>query len=117
MIYIVRNPKDVAVSYYYFLRMATFVGYRGGMNDFINKFIKGEGIKLFRRERQFECCKIFNFMFQFRTVHILNMFSDIGSSIKKIQITAVISYGSLMRRCTEILKVLSDVLPISLIAL
>jgi len=44
VIYIVRNPKDVAVSYYYFLRMATFVGYRGGLNDFINKFIKGEGI-------------------------------------------------------------------------
>ncbi|XP_032786849.2 sulfotransferase 1E1 [Daphnia magna] len=42
VIYIVRNPKDVAVSYYYFLRMATFVGYRGGIKDFVNKFIKGD---------------------------------------------------------------------------
>jgi hypothetical protein len=45
------------------------------------------------------------------------MFLDIGSSIRVIQIMAVISYGSLMRRCTEILKVPSAVLPISSIAL
>jgi len=43
VIYIVRNPKDVAVSYYHFLRMASFISYRGRMIDFVNKFIKGNG--------------------------------------------------------------------------
>ena len=43
VIYIVRNPKDVAVSYYHFLRMASFISYRGRMIDFVNKFIKGDG--------------------------------------------------------------------------
>jgi len=32
----------VAVSYYYFLRMASFVSYRGTFEKFVKKFIQGE---------------------------------------------------------------------------
>ena len=36
MIYIVRNPKDVAVSYYHFIKMSTQAGFDAGFGGIIN---------------------------------------------------------------------------------
>lgn len=42
IIYVIRNPKDNAVSYYHHHRMSTFLGnYKGKWDDFLELFIKG----------------------------------------------------------------------------
>ncbi|XP_076314132.1 sulfotransferase 1B1-like [Tachypleus tridentatus] len=42
IIYVVRNPKDNAVSYYHHHRMSTFLGnYRGPWDEFLTLFLKG----------------------------------------------------------------------------
>lgn len=42
IIYVARNPKDVLVSYYFFLRMLTVVSYRGTLAEYFKKFLKNE---------------------------------------------------------------------------
>ncbi|XP_028812688.1 sulfotransferase family 5A, member 1 [Denticeps clupeoides] len=41
VIYVFRNPKDVAVSYYYFHKMAKFLPEPGLFDDFLDKFLEG----------------------------------------------------------------------------
>ncbi|XP_051920782.1 sulfotransferase family 2, cytosolic sulfotransferase 3 isoform X3 [Hippocampus zosterae] len=41
VIYVMRNPKDVAVSSYYFHQMATFLEDPGTWEEFIDKFLEG----------------------------------------------------------------------------
>ncbi|XP_072516633.1 sulfotransferase family 5A, member 1 isoform X2 [Salminus brasiliensis] len=41
VIYVARNPKDVAVSYYYFHKMAKFLPEPGPFSDFLNDFVDG----------------------------------------------------------------------------
>ncbi|XP_063801577.1 sulfotransferase 2B1-like [Pseudophryne corroboree] len=42
VIYIARNPKDVAVSFYYFHKMAKFLPDLGSFSEFLQLFLKGE---------------------------------------------------------------------------
>lgn len=42
VVYVVRNPKDVCVSFYYFIKMVKLVGFDGAMSDMINLFIDGQ---------------------------------------------------------------------------
>ncbi|XP_054638704.1 sulfotransferase family 2, cytosolic sulfotransferase 3 isoform X2 [Dunckerocampus dactyliophorus] len=41
VIYVMRNPKDVMVSSYYFHQMATFLEDPGTLDEFIDKFLQG----------------------------------------------------------------------------
>ncbi|XP_006008319.1 sulfotransferase family 5A, member 1 [Latimeria chalumnae] len=41
VIYITRNPKDVAVSFYHFHKMANFLPDPGSFNDLLKKFLDG----------------------------------------------------------------------------
>ena len=41
-IYVARNPKDVAVSMYYFTKSIKVFNYDGDWNDFFEKFYQGE---------------------------------------------------------------------------
>ena len=43
VIYIARNAKDVAVSYYFFARMFSESSYAGTMEDFAESFLAGQG--------------------------------------------------------------------------
>ncbi len=43
LIYIARNPKDVVVSYFNFVKMSTQAGYTGNFDDFAELFIEGKG--------------------------------------------------------------------------
>ena len=44
LLYIYRNPRDVAVSYYFFSKMLTYVRYTGSIDRFITRiFAKDEG--------------------------------------------------------------------------
>ena len=49
IVYIYRNPRDVAVSYYYFSKMLSYVKYTGSIDAFVRRiFAKDEG----ERERE-----------------------------------------------------------------
>uniref|UniRef100_A0A3Q3JWG4 Sulfotransferase n=1 Tax=Monopterus albus TaxID=43700 RepID=A0A3Q3JWG4_MONAL len=41
IIYVSRNPKDVAVSFYYFHKMANFLPDAGSFAEFLNQFLEG----------------------------------------------------------------------------
>ena len=41
-----RNPRDVAVSYYYFTKMIKPVNYNGEFEDFFDLFLQGKGLNL-----------------------------------------------------------------------
>ncbi|XP_064193321.1 sulfotransferase family 5A, member 1 [Anguilla rostrata] len=41
IIYVARNPKDVAVSYYHFHKMANFLPQPGTFDEFLNNFLDG----------------------------------------------------------------------------
>lgn len=43
MVYVARNAKDVAVSYYHFYRMAKVHPDPGTWDSFLEKFMAGEG--------------------------------------------------------------------------
>lgn len=43
MIYICRNAKDVAVSYYYFFLMITSYPNPESFSEFVEKFMQGKG--------------------------------------------------------------------------
>lgn len=43
MIYICRNPGDVAVSYYHFTKMIKPVAYDGEFSEFLKLFNSGKG--------------------------------------------------------------------------
>ncbi|XP_077429565.1 sulfotransferase 1 family member D1-like, partial [Vanacampus margaritifer] len=44
VIYVMRNPKDVIVSSYYFYQMAKFLEDPGTWDEFIDKFLEGRGL-------------------------------------------------------------------------
>ncbi|XP_061632453.1 sulfotransferase family 2, cytosolic sulfotransferase 3 isoform X2 [Phyllopteryx taeniolatus] len=46
VIYVMRNPKDVIVSSYYFHQMATFLEDPGTWDEFMDKFLEGRGFSL-----------------------------------------------------------------------
>jgi hypothetical protein len=41
MVYIIRNPKDVAVSYFYFYKSHTEINYKGSWDEFVVMFLQG----------------------------------------------------------------------------
>lgn len=41
VIYVSRNPKDVAVSFYHFHKMANFFPDPGSFSEFLNQFLEG----------------------------------------------------------------------------
>lgn len=41
VIFILRNPKDVLISYYHFARMNTMIGFHGHFSEFYERFMKG----------------------------------------------------------------------------
>lgn len=43
MIYVARNPKDVAVSFYHFHRLAKFLPDPGSFDTFLTQFLEGTG--------------------------------------------------------------------------
>lgn len=43
VIYVARNPKDVAVSYYHFHKMANFLPDPGTFSEFLSDFLEGTG--------------------------------------------------------------------------
>lgn len=43
MVYVARNAKDVAVSYYYFYQMAKMHPEPGTWEEFLDKFMSGQG--------------------------------------------------------------------------
>ncbi|XP_023819616.1 sulfotransferase family cytosolic 2B member 1 isoform X2 [Oryzias latipes] len=43
VIYVMRNPKDVAVSSFYFHQMASFLEDPGTFDEFLDKFLEGRG--------------------------------------------------------------------------
>ena len=43
VIYILRNPKDVCVSYYHFAKMSTEAEYEGNFDHFCELFVQGTG--------------------------------------------------------------------------
>lgn len=43
VIYIARNPRDVAVSYYHFHNMAKFLPEPGSFEEFLSNFLNGKG--------------------------------------------------------------------------
>lgn len=43
MVYVARNAKDVAVSYYYFYQMAKLHPEPGKWEEFLDKFMTGKG--------------------------------------------------------------------------
>jgi hypothetical protein len=43
VIYIVRNPKDVTVSYFHFIKMSTQAQFDGNFKDFFKAFVSGDG--------------------------------------------------------------------------
>lgn len=47
MIYLCRNAKDVAVSYYYFFRMVSAHPDPGSFQEFVEKFMEGQGKRSF----------------------------------------------------------------------
>ncbi|XP_022256006.1 estrogen sulfotransferase-like isoform X2 [Limulus polyphemus] len=42
IVYIMRNPKDVLVSYYHFLRMVKEISYKGSFEEFFKSFLDGK---------------------------------------------------------------------------
>lgn len=57
MIYVMRNPKDVLVSSYYFHQMASFLQDPGTFDEFMTTFLEGKG-------RIFNPCACFSFFCQ-----------------------------------------------------
>lgn len=45
VIYVMRNPKDVLVSSYYFHQMAAFLQDPGTFGEFMTTFLEGKGHK------------------------------------------------------------------------
>ena len=43
VIYVARNPKDVSVSYYHYVRMLAEVHFNGNYQSFFDKFINDKG--------------------------------------------------------------------------
>lgn len=43
MVYVCRNAKDVAVSFYYFFQMVTSHPDPGSFGEFVEKFMDGQG--------------------------------------------------------------------------
>jgi hypothetical protein len=41
---VLRNPKDVAISFFYFIRMNTEAGFKDGLTEFIGLFKDGKGM-------------------------------------------------------------------------
>ncbi|NWI25159.1 ST1A4 Sulfotransferase, partial [Sula dactylatra] len=41
VIYVARNPKDVAVSFYHFHRLAKFLPDPGSFDNFLTQFLEG----------------------------------------------------------------------------
>ena len=49
VIYIYRNPKDVAVSYYHFAKMLTYIQFQGSFDHFLRMFLSERGNYRFRK--------------------------------------------------------------------
>ena len=43
VIYITRNPKDVSVSYFHFVKLNTQSGFVGKFENFLKMFMEGNG--------------------------------------------------------------------------
>lgn len=43
VVYMARNPKDIAVSFHHHCRISSFARYAGSFEDFVHYFLDGKG--------------------------------------------------------------------------
>ncbi|KAK7082358.1 hypothetical protein SK128_011530, partial [Halocaridina rubra] len=93
VVYVIRNPKDVIISWHHFVRIAKIMNYKGSFEDFVQFFIDGDML-------YGPYCKHVREAWEKRThpnVHILfyeNLKSNIMEELRKLN-------AFLETKCTE----------------